>query len=133
ELARDPMLARRDAAAQRAAAAILYRRAEASLAAGRPRTAYTGFQEVADVEPGYRDVEDRIDEAFHLAQLRVALLPFADDTEISGLALEAQRRMTDKIAGRLGGHDPSFTALLDRDRVNDRVTLAELDHLTPAR
>ena len=85
-LAADSSFDRDEATIRHGAAGIEYRRALDGLDGGYPKRAYDELLLVRVLEPGYRDVGRRIEQAYDEARPRVALLPFANQTDLSTLS-----------------------------------------------
>src|SRR5262249_12831241 len=111
------------------AAGIHYRRGSEDLDAGQPKRAYDEFVATSHMVPGYKDVDERIHAAYEDAVAHIALLPFANETDVRGLSLELADKTYDEVARRINPKDFRFTVLLGRDAVNATVPVAALDHL----
>ena len=113
------------------AAGVYYRMGEASLAADRPKEAYARFLAAREFGSGYRDLERRIDETYRRAVVRVAILPFANQTDVPGLSRELGDRIYAAVARQIAAPRFQFTELLGRDDVYSIVTVAQLEALSP--
>jgi hypothetical protein len=112
------------------AARVLYRSAEQSLTAERPKEAYRRFLESEDFDPGYADVGRRVPEALERALTRVAILPFENQTDVRDLSPELAERMVHESARRTGSPALFFTRVVDLETVFEGTTVAELHHMT---
>jgi hypothetical protein len=126
----DPVFSEHESAIRIGAAGIQYRAGERALAQRTPKVAWARFQSSVRYAPGYRDAARRIDEAYGLAVARVAILPFDDQAGVPGLAQELADRMYGELTGHAG--DFTFTHVVDREQVNQHITVAELGHLSRA-
>ena len=106
-----------------------YRAALACLDNHQPKHAYRLFVDSGRFAPGFRDIALRIPKAYELALTRVAILPFANQTEVPGLSKE----MADHLYGELDDHinprEFQFTRLVDAEEVYAKMTVSELDRL----
>ncbi len=125
----DPDFDRDEAQIRLSAAGITYRNARADLQDGSPKHAYDGFQLTHTFEPHYLDVSRRMQEAYDEALPRVALLPFANETDLGSLSKEFSDRAYNELARRTESPDFRFTDLLSRERVYQAVPISLLDHL----
>jgi hypothetical protein len=125
----DPDFDRDEAAIRRSAASIAYREATTDLEDGSPKRAYDGFQLSHAFEPRYLDVTRRMQQAYDEALPRVALLPFANETDLTALSKEFSDRAYVELQRRTEGADFRFTDLLPRERVYQAVPISLLDHL----
>ena len=115
---------------KRGAAAIYYGLAQDSLAAGNARSAYHEFREASSFDPSYRDVEERMSRAHELAIVRVAVLPFVNQTSVPGLTGMIGDRVMDLLRPHLDAKHFEFTRLIDPSRVDAHVSVAQLTELS---
>jgi hypothetical protein len=112
-----------------AAAAHDYKSALQGLADHHPKQAYLDFSAAGRYVPGYRDLATRIPRTYEMALTRVAILPFANETDVPGLSKE----MAERIYGEVDDHrNPklfTFTRLVDTDQVYGRMTVSQLERL----
>ena len=127
ELPRDSAFAARAAGIRDAAAGIHYRRGEAELAANHPKAAYTSFSAAADIVPGYRDVLKRSQQAYDAALSRVAIVPFANDTDVPNLSAGFSDAMYHELSRRVRPPKFEFTQLAGQDEINASMTVKELE------
>lgn len=125
----DPAFEREESAIRLGAAGIEYRLGRADLDAGLPKRAYDEFQAARTFEPGYRDADRRIQEAYEEALPRVALLPFANQTDLPVLSKEFADQAYAVLAHQIGVPDFRFTELLPRGRVYDAVPVSLLERV----
>ena len=113
-----------------AAASHDYQSAMQGLAEHHPKQAYLDFSAAARFVPGYRDLATRIPRTYEMALTRVAILPFANETDVPGLSKE----MAERIYGEVDDHrNPklfTFTRLVDTDQVYGRMTVSQLERLS---
>lgn len=114
------------------AAAFHYRRGRTKLDAGTPRLAYPEFVNARDLVPGYRDVETLVRESFSQSLSHVAILPFANQTDLQGLTREIYESDFPELAHRITADQFKFTVLLDKSDVLSRLTVAEMDRMERA-
>ncbi|MBI5837671.1 MAG: hypothetical protein HZB25_10535 [Candidatus Eisenbacteria bacterium] len=126
----DNDFARDERAIRGGAADIYYRRGTAELADRRPRKAYDDFLVARDIFPGFRDVESLIRQAYNNAVSHVALLPFANETDVRGLSMEISDRVYGEVVRRITQKDFRFTVLIDREQVYQQVPVSSLSHLS---
>ncbi|HVP38553.1 MAG TPA: hypothetical protein VMS93_05145 [Candidatus Saccharimonadales bacterium] len=112
------------------AAQRYYGRGLDALRGHQPRVAYDAFLAARDLLPGYLDVESLIREAYDRAVTRVAILPFANQTDATGLTLELADRIYSEVARRVTAKDFRFTVLVGRDEIYARVPLDALSEMT---
>ena len=125
----DPDFDRDEAQIRLAAAGITYRDAKSDLQDGAPKRAYDEFQLSHSFEPRYLDVTRRLQQAYDEALPRVALLPFANETDLTPLSKEFSDRAYTELSRRTESTDFRFTDLLPRERVYQAVPISLLDHL----
>jgi len=128
-LAADSSFDRDEATIRHGAAGIEYRRALDGLDGGYPKRAYDELLLVRVLEPGYRDVGRRIEQAYDEARPRVALLPFANQTDLSTLSKGFADRVYTELERRTGAPEFRFTDLAPRERVYDAVPVAILERI----
>jgi tetratricopeptide (TPR) repeat protein len=128
-LSPDPAFERDESAIRLGAAAIEYRLGRADLEAGFPKRAYYEFQQTRIFEPDHRDVDRRIQEAYDEALPRVALLPFANQTDLPVLSKEFVDQTYEELTRRIGVPSFRFTEILPRERVYDVVPVSMLDRV----
>ncbi len=112
-----------------AAAQHAYRSAEARLACRQPKQAYLDFVGAGRFVPGYRDIAVRIPRTYELALTRVAILPFANQTEVPGLSKEMADRMYGELDDHINPRQFQFTRLMDPEQVYGRMTVSQLERL----
>lgn len=125
----DPEYAARETVIRNGGAGIEYRRGREATADRRPKAAYARYKVAAEIVADYRDVQERIRAARAAATTRVALLPFANDTDVPNLSKGLADAMYAEIAHRLETRPLEFTRLADRDEVYASMTVKELDAL----
>ena len=106
-----------------------YRTAVASLNNHQPKRAYLNFVDAGRFMPGFRDIEVRIPKAYELAITRVAILPFANQTDVPGLSKAMADQMYGELDDHLGPRQFQFTRLVDSDQVYARMSVSQLDRL----
>lgn len=113
-----------------AAAAHYYKTARMAFDARKPKQAYLDYSTAGRFVPGFRDLATRIPKTYELALTRVAILPFANQTEVPGLS----KQMADHIYGEVDDHltpkQFQFTRLVDNDRVYANMTVSQLEQLS---
>ncbi len=112
-----------------AAAGRDYRDALNALANHQPKRAYLAFVDAGRFVPGFRDIAVRIPKAYDLALTRVAILPFANQTEVPGLSKEMADRMYGEIDDHVNPRQFQFTRLVDPEQVYARMTVSQLERL----
>jgi hypothetical protein len=125
----DPDFDRDEAQIRAGAARIVYEESVDALTGGSPKRAYDGFQLAQQFQPRFRDVAERIDAAYDSALPRVALFPFANETDLPELSKEFSDRAHSEIARRIASNGFRFTELTPRERVYQAVPMAAMDHL----
>jgi hypothetical protein len=128
-LAPDSSFDRDEAAIRHGAAGIEYRRALDGLDGGYPKRAYDELLLVRALEPDYRDVGHRIEQAYDEARPRVALLPFANQTDLATLSKGFTDRAYTELMRRTEAPEFRFTDLVPRERVYDAVPVAMLERI----
>ncbi|HYQ96024.1 MAG TPA: hypothetical protein VER38_03350, partial [Candidatus Eisenbacteria bacterium] len=129
-LAADPEFDRDEAAIRLGAADIEYREGRDALEQDAPKRAYGAFQMAEMFHPRYRDVDRRLRQAMDEALPRVALLPFANETDLAVLSKGFTDRAYAELALRIQPGDYHFTALLPRDQVYEAVPVALFDRVS---
>ena len=128
EVPGDPGFFERERRVVDGAAGIEYRRGEASLAASRPKQAFAHYRRAAGFVASYRDVQERMGHARRLGWTRVAILPFANEVEVPGLA----RTMADRFyQAMIGRANFQFTELVNPDEIYAAMTVKEMEALPP--
>jgi hypothetical protein len=127
ELPRDSAFSAREEGIRSAAAGIHYRRGNADMAAGHPKAAFASFSAAADIVPGYGDVQKRIQQAFDAATTRVAVVPFANDTDVPELSKGFADAMYHELAQRVRPPKFEFTQLVGQDEIYASMTVKELE------
>jgi len=127
----DPVFAEEETAVRNAAAVRMYRQGEADLADGHPKDAYWSFQECRKYVPDYRDVDLRADAAFEQALTVVAILPFTNETDVTGLTQELNDYIQAEVDRRIVSGPFEFTRLVSPEEIHDHMTLSQLQHLSP--
>ena len=110
-----------------AGAGIAYHLGEENLAARHPKAAYGDFVAAAAIVAGFRDVQSRIEQARDAATVRVAFLPFTNDTDVPGLAKPVADETFAQLAARVREPAFRFTRLVDHDEVYASMTVKELE------
>jgi hypothetical protein len=128
-LEEDAAFARDEVAIRLGAARDRYAAAEAALADERPKHAYKLFQETRRYVPHFLDVDDRTDEAWRLAETRVAVLPFDDQTGVPGLARELADAWDEELSKRVQKEGLEFTRMIPIERVYEKLSVAQLGRL----
>ncbi len=98
---------------------------------GQARPAYADLTLARDFEPRYPRLEARLREAYAQSIHRIAILPFANQTEVHGLSVELTDRIYQEVAQRIREKDFPFTVLVSRQEVYGRVTLTQAENLAP--
>src|SRR5262245_15206890 len=112
-----------------AAAAQNYRAAESFLEQREPKNAYRSFVEAERFVPGYGDLDQRIPDTYERALTRVAVLPFANQTDVPGLSKEIADGTFEELERRMTPKGFQFTRLIPAEETYRRVSVAELDGL----
>jgi len=112
-----------------AAAAQYYRSGRAYLDQRQPKAAYRSFLNAGRFVPGYRDLPTLIPSTYNRALTRVAVLPFANQTEVPGLSRELADRMYRALDDHLTPNRFQFTRLVSADQTYGGVTVGELDRM----
>ena len=102
------------------AARTLYHRGSHELRAHQPRDAYRDFTEVNEIVPGFRHVDRRIQSAYALALVRIAIV-FDDDTASPELATELEDDVREYAAHSMPEKKYPFVRFLPRDVVLAQV------------
>lgn len=97
------------------AAGILYARGMTALGEQRPRDAWSEFKSASEMVPGFRDVDARIRRSFELGIVRVAILPFDDDTGSGWLAPELADHIRGQVMWAMPEKKYPFLRFLPRD------------------
>jgi hypothetical protein len=113
-----------------AAADGIMRAAEDSLDGNRPRPAYRMLQQAARFAPHRGDLDARLRSTFEQAVDRVAVLPLDDQVGQPALARGLASRCATALQHRIDEGRLEFTRLVEPARVNERMTLAQLDDLS---
>jgi hypothetical protein len=106
-----------------------YRAALVCLDNRQPKRAYLEFVDAGRFVPGFRDIAVRIPRTYELAITRVAILPFANQTEVPGLSKEMADRMYGELDDHLNPRQFQFTRLVDTDQVYAKMTVSQLERL----
>ena len=106
-----------------------YRAAEVCLGNHQPKRAYLNFVDAGRFVPGFRDIAVRIPRTYELALTRVAILPFANQTDVPGLSKEMADRMYGELDDHLGPRQFQFTRLVDTDQVYAKMAVSQLERL----
>jgi hypothetical protein len=126
----DPAYAAQAARIRDAAAGIEYRYGDAEMAAHRPKAAYARFRSAADIVGSYRDAQSRIQQAFQEGLTRVAIVPFANDTDVPNLSKGLADAMYGDLANGMNSGGFLFTELADPNEVYASMTVKELERLS---
>jgi hypothetical protein len=126
----DTVFARHETAIRVGAADVHYRAGAKAMAARTPKTAWFEYRRAQRMVAGYRDTEKRIDEAYHAALARVAILPFEDQVRVPGISRAVCDRMYEQVAPHVRPDEFLFTRLVDPGQVYARISVAEQDRLT---
>lgn len=132
QLAADTTFEVREDQLRNSAAAFHYRRGRGKLEAGTPRLAYPEFLTARDLVPGYRDVETLVRESYAQSLSHVAIMPFANQTDLAGFTREIYESSFAALADHITPSQFKFTVLLDKSDVLNRLTVAELDRMERA-
>ena len=128
-LAPDSSFDRDEDAIRHGAAGIEYRQGLEDLGEGYPKRAYDELQLAQAFEPRYRDVGRRIEQAYDEALPRIALLPFANETDVAALSKGFADRAYTVLERRTSAPEFRFTDLLPRERVYDAVPVSLLERI----
>lgn len=131
EVPRDSLYDAREDFLRQAAATLHYNRG-LQLLKDDARRSYTEFQATRDLVPGYKDVDSRVHEAYTRAVMRVAILPFANETQQEEISRKLSDQMYKELAENIDSKDFPFTVLIDRSRINSAMTVDDLDHMDRA-
>ena len=131
DLPRDTAFARRERLFRETVAGDFYALGMGNLRDHRPKQAWAQLSEAAHFMPGYRDVPAQIDRAYQAALTRVAVLPFANQTDVPGLSKAVEDRIYHELAGQFAPPRFQFTRLIGRDDVYAQLTVAQAEGLTP--
>ena len=126
-LSPDSSFDRDEAAIRHGAAGIQYRRGLEDLEGLYPKRAYDEFRLTQALEPGYRDVERRIEQAYDGALPSIALLPFANQTDLPALSKGFTDRAYAELERRTQPPEFRFTDFVPRERVYDAVPVSLLE------
>lgn len=132
-LPQDPAFASDERAILEGAAAGMYSAADDAMHAGQPRTAWRRFVEARAFRPGFRDVEARVGEAYRLAEVRLAILPFEDETGLAGLGEAVRRHVVGEVERHLRPDQLTFTHVLSQGELDRSMTVSEQQHMTRER
>jgi len=99
------------------AAGILYQRGRRDLDGGLPKKAYDEFDTARRFVPEYKDVVKRLRQAYEEARPKVALFPFANETDLRGLSIDLADQGFEKLQRTVKYPEYRFTELLERNRV----------------
>lgn len=127
----DSVFAAQEIAIRDGAASIEYRLGDRAMYERRPKEAYTHFNDCAAIVAGYLDVWKRIETSREAAVTRVAILPFANDTDVPNLAKETAAALCNEIGIHIGRKEFAFTELVSLDEIYASMTVKELESLTP--
>ncbi|HEY6867524.1 MAG TPA: hypothetical protein VI792_09715 [Candidatus Eisenbacteria bacterium] len=95
----------------------------------QPKHAYLSFVEAGQYVPGFRDIAVRIPKTYDLALTRVAILPFANQTEVPGLSKTMADRMYGEIDDHINPRQFQFTRLIDNGDVYSKLTVSQLESI----
>ncbi|HEY2923574.1 MAG TPA: hypothetical protein VGJ98_01250 [Candidatus Eisenbacteria bacterium] len=126
----DPEFDRDEAQIRLAAADIEYREGLDDLEHDAPKRAYGAFQMTQAFHPRYQDVDEKLQQALDEALPRVALLPFANETDLAALSKGFADRAHLELGRRIQTQGFRFTALLPRERVYEIVPVASFDRMS---
>ena len=107
-----------------------YREGDEALALAHPKEAWRHFTEAMGFDPGYRDVENRVAQAYAQALTRVAVVPFENQVEVPGLAQSLQQTLATEMSRRSASPAFRFTRVLSPADVDDRMTVSQSRGLT---
>jgi tetratricopeptide (TPR) repeat protein len=105
------------------AAGQLYTSGRAYEDAGEFRQAYRTFESAVRFVPGYSDLGMRMPAVFEQALIRVAVVPFLDETGLPLLARELDAQLMAELARPLG--ETRFTELIPGDQVRAQMESGE--------
>lgn len=111
-------------------AGILYAQGDSAMKQGLPRIAFYRFRSAREIEPGFRDVDQRERRSFDRALTRVAIVPFNDDTEVPGLAFDLAQRMRAQASIQLPEKNYPFVRVMSGEAIAAKMAPRELGHLT---
>jgi len=126
----DSAFAREERAIRSGAAGIEYAAGRDDLENGRPKRAYDEFTRAHSYDASYRDLDRRIEQAYDEARPRVALVPFANQTDLAVLSKEFSDRAYQEVAWRVTREGFRFTAMLPREEVYAVVPVSLLDRMS---
>jgi hypothetical protein len=129
----DPAYNAEERAILMGAAARQYQTGTAAATAGDDKEAYRRYFEARSYWPGYRDVDARMQQAFHDAHVRLAILPFDDEMDIPGLVDQVRQQMAAEVAHKLRPDQLVFTEIVPPAEVDRRMTVEEQRHMTSDR
>ena len=112
-----------------AAANHSYQEGLAELDQRQPKHAYLSFVDAGRYVPGFRDIAVRIPKTYDLALTRVAILPFANQTEVAGLSKEMADHLYGEIDDHMNPRQFQFTRLVDNDQVYSRLMVSQLESI----
>src|SRR5262245_8582688 len=128
-LASDPDFEQAESAIRLGAAGFHYSAAEHALAQGLPKRAWMEFKVSSRYAPGYRDVDQRMEKVHAEATARVAILPFEDQVEVSGLSRMIADRTFHEVSRHVKPGEFEFTRLVDPGQVYANIFVSELDRM----
>ena len=126
----DPEFAITERRIREGGADIYYRYGVIEEEEGRPRRAYEEYVAANTILPGFRDVEERIRVTGEAAIAIVAILPWQNQTSVTGLSMELTDNIYQEVGRRITPRDFRFTVMMGRDEVYDRIPLSALDNLS---
>lgn len=125
ELAPDPGYFEAETRILGDAARMRYEAGEQALAAHRPKDAWRCFTECMQFDPYYRDVANRVSDAYQRAITRVAVLPFENQIGVPGLAEALQQTVAGELSRRSASPAFQFTRVLSPEEVQNGMTVAQ--------
>ena len=131
EVPPDSAYAVRETLIIQSAAASEYRLGAQALDRKRPKEAFFHFQNAAGIVPGYLDVWKLMEVARTASMTRVAILPFANQTDVPELSRIMAEAFTNEVAIRIGREEFGFTELVSANEIYASMTVAESRSLTP--
>lgn len=128
-LPQDPAFREDEILIRSAAAAHAYRAGMIALDAGQPKAAYRSLVDAGQYVPGYRDLATRIPRVYEMAITRVAILPFANQTDVPGLSKTIADQIYGEVDDRMNPKQFQFLRLLDTEDVYSKMTVSQLERL----
>jgi hypothetical protein len=131
ELAPDPAYLEAETRILGGAARMRYDAGEQALATRRPKEAWRCFNECMAFDPHYRDIGDRVNDAYQRALTRVAVLPFENQVQVPGLAETLEQDVAMQLSRSSASPAFQFTRVLDPAAIENGMSVTESRGLTP--